>query len=64
MKILADRRRCQGYGNCVDAAPRVFALDDDGRVELLVEEVPPELREGAAAGVGRCPVRALALDPR
>lgn len=62
MKILADRGKCQGYGNCAAAAPRVFDLDDDGRVELLVDDIPSELQEGAAAGVRRCPVRALAIE--
>ena len=32
--IDVDRRRCDGFGNCVNAAPDIFDLDDEGKVCL------------------------------
>ena len=62
MKVLADRSKCQGYGNCVIAEPRVFDLDEDGLVKILVEGPPEELREQVMQAVRDCPTRALALE--
>lgn len=61
MKVLVDRRKCQGYGNCVIAEPRVFDLDDDGFVQLLIEEPPEDLRAQVGHAVRDCPARALNL---
>lgn len=61
MNVLVDRGKCQGYGNCVIAEPRVFDLDDDGFVELLVDEPPEELRAQVKHAVRDCPARALDL---
>lgn len=61
MKVLVEREKCQGYGNCVIAEPRVFDLDDDGFVQLLVDEPPEELRAQVRHAVRDCPARALDL---
>ena len=34
MKIEVDLGKCQDHGQCVYAAPDLFALDDDGRLTL------------------------------
>ncbi len=57
--IEVDRDRCEGHGLCEQTAPEVYRLDDDGEVELLVGEVPPELLVTAEAGARVCPVAAL-----
>lgn len=62
MRIIADRDRCIGAGQCVLTEPDVFdQSEDDGRV-LLLDERP----DGAAAGTVRqaislCPSGALSL---
>jgi ferredoxin len=63
MKIAADREICIGAGMCVLTAPAVFDQDDDGIVELLVEDVPPGETDAARQAVALCPSGALrALD--
>ncbi|MFD5537368.1 ferredoxin [Streptomyces sp. NPDC127079] len=62
MKVLVDRGKCQGYGNCVVAEPTVFDLDDDGFVQLLVDEPSEELRAQVQHAVRDCPARALGLE--
>lgn len=60
-KILIDRERCQGYGNCALASEGHFDLDDEGLV-VLVKQVA---EQGELAAVRRavydCPTDALSL---
>jgi ferredoxin len=64
MKVLLDRMKCQGYGNCVIAAPDVFDVDDSGHVVLLIaaDELPDERTAEIKQAVRDCPVAALALE--
>jgi ferredoxin len=63
MKIAADRDTCIGAGMCVLTAPAVFDQDDDGIVQMLVEDVPPQQADAARQAVALCPSGALrALD--
>lgn len=62
MQILVDRGKCQGYGNCVVAEPRVFDLDEDGIVKVLVDAPSEELRDQVKYAVLDCPARALHLE--
>jgi ferredoxin len=64
LKIELDRDRCEGYGLCEDSAPELFAVDDEGVLELLQETVPTDLREKAKRAVEACPVAALGLADR
>ncbi|MDR6117342.1 ferredoxin [Aeromicrobium sp. SORGH_AS981] len=61
MRIIADYDRCEGHGLCVDQAPDVFDLDDDGELvhHLEDQDVPAALEEAAGRAVDSCPVAAL-----
>lgn len=59
--LTADRNTCQGYANCVVAAPDVFDLDDDGKVLVLDSNPPADMADEVAEAVESCPVRALSL---
>lgn len=64
MKVAVDLTLCQGHGQCQDAAPRIFELDDEGFARVLQAEVPGE--DGAARArdaADRCPVQAIELRP-
>ena len=44
MRIAVDLSKCDGYANCVMAAPDVFDLGDDGLVVVLEPVLPdPEV---------------------
>jgi ferredoxin len=64
MKLLLDRVRCQGYGNCVIAAPDVFDVDDCGHVVLLIaaDDLPDDRTADIKQAVRDCPVAALAFE--
>ena len=35
LRIEVDRELCFGFGDCVDTAPRVFALDEDDKAVVI-----------------------------
>jgi ferredoxin len=35
VRIEVDRELCFGFGDCVDTAPRVFALDDEEKAIVI-----------------------------
>ncbi len=60
-RIIVDTERCEGHGQCAEAAPAVLILDDEGVATALIDSVPNELVGQAEAGVRVCPVAALRL---
>ncbi len=62
INIEVDRELCQGYANCIVAAPDVFDLDEDGRVMVLRGQVGGDSERGRLdESVRSCPVAALRL---
>jgi ferredoxin len=62
MRLTVDLSRCQGYGNCVSAAPELFDLDDSGMAVVLIAEPDAERAAAAQSAVRVCPVAAIVLD--
>lgn len=60
MKIIVDRDKCIGGGQCVVAAPEVFDQDDDGLVLVLDAQFPDRAATTMAARL--CPARAIELE--
>ena len=60
--LKADFEACQGYANCVDGAPDVYDIDDDGVVVLLKETITPEERPRIEEAARSCPVSALMIE--
>ncbi len=59
IRIEVDRELCFGFGDCVDTAPRVFALDE-GNVAIVLDP------DGASydlivEAAQNCPVDAITL---
>ncbi|GAA1719231.1 ferredoxin [Fodinicola feengrottensis] len=62
MRIVADRERCIGAGQCVRVAPELFDQDEsEGIVVVLRENPPPELAEAATEAAQLCPSQAIAI---
>lgn len=62
MRVKVDWERCQGHGVCAGEAPEVFALRDDGELELLQEQPPEALRAKVESAVRFCPTQAIAIS--
>ena len=63
-RVEVDEKRCEGHGLCEDAAPELFALDDEGQLIIKQADVPDELLAKAQQAVRSCPVAALRLLTR
>jgi ferredoxin len=57
--IEVDRHLCYGFGDCVDTAPAVFALDDED-VSIVVDPDGAPLDDIVEAAQN-CPVDAIIL---
>jgi ferredoxin len=62
-RVDIDETTCNGYGNCVLAAPDVFDLDPETNVAVVLDGHPVD---GDAAALEEaeadCPVRAITLS--
>jgi len=58
-EVKIDREKCIGTGNCVDLAPKVFELDDEGKSTVIDKSGADDetLKEAAES----CPVEAITL---
>ncbi|WP_040167289.1 ferredoxin [Microbacterium gorillae] len=63
MRVNLDLGKCMGYGNCVDAAPEVFDLNEDTeQAIILIAEPGSELEEAAQRAMRACPAKAITLS--
>lgn len=61
-KVVADRTKCVGGGNCVMSAPQLFAQDkDDGLVRVIKAIPDAEDLDAAELAVNSCPSQALKI---
>lgn len=63
LRVVLDLDLCQGYANCVIAAPEVFDIDEATGNAILLQEAPDEaLRASVEDAVGQCPAEAISLE--
>ncbi|MEU8248871.1 ferredoxin [Nonomuraea sp. NPDC048916] len=63
MKVVVDRSRCCGAGQCVLLAPEVFDQgEDDGLVVLLEAEPAERLRAAVREAAAVCPTGAVEVS--
>lgn len=62
MRIIIDRERCVGAGQCVLTDPEIFdQSEDDGRVVLLTDRPAGGSADTVRRAVGFCPSHALSV---
>lgn len=62
MKLQANQELCQGYANCVMAAPDWFDLDDSSLVVISDDPVPARDLPDVDEAIRSCPVDAIWLQ--
>ncbi|HET6350522.1 MAG TPA: ferredoxin [Coriobacteriia bacterium] len=62
MKPVVDHDLCIGCGNCEDACPEVFRLEDDGLAHVIVEKPGDELYGCTREAAESCPVDAINIE--
>jgi len=59
--VRAHPGLCEGWGECHRWGPNVYPLDDEGRIDVHVLEVPPELAREAWIAAQACPARVISI---
>ncbi|HKA33017.1 MAG TPA: ferredoxin [Candidatus Binatia bacterium] len=60
MKITVVREKCEGYGKCVQAAPKVFQLDE--KFISVVADPKGDSDEKIVLAAKVCPTKAIVLE--
>jgi len=60
MKITVDRAKCEGYGKCVEATPKVFKLDE--KFIATVADARGDADEKILLAAKICPTKAIILE--
>ena len=61
LRASIDWDRCEGYGVCGRVAPEIFVVDDQGNSDVILEEVPANLRIKAMLAMQGCPTSAVSV---
>ncbi len=61
IRASIDWDECAGHGICARVAPEVFSVDEQGNSDVLVDEVPAELRAKAMLAMRQCPTNAISV---
>lgn len=61
MKIVVDFDLCQSHGLCVQAAPKLFEIRDDGFLYVLNENPGEDQRGDLDKAVRECPTGAIEI---
>ena len=62
LKASIDWDKCEGNGVCARVAPEIFSVDDEGNSDVLLEEVPENLRAKAMLAQRGCPTKAVIIE--
>ena len=62
MRVVIDLESCNGHGQCEDVAPEVFRVNDQGRVDLLIEAPEDSLRSKIEQAIRLCPEKCIGLE--
>jgi len=55
MRVIVDLERCNSHGQCEDAAPEVFRINDAGLPDILIENPDESLRPKIEEAIRLCP---------
>jgi ferredoxin len=61
VRVRTHPALCSAWGNCHRWAPHIYALDDEGYIDVHRLAVPPEHAEEAWIGASVCPERAITV---
>jgi ferredoxin len=62
MKVVVDVSLCNLHGLCLEIAPEVFKIGDDGVLQVLNETPPDHLRAKVDRAVRECPTGAISIE--
>jgi ferredoxin len=61
IRATIDWDKCTGNGVCARVAPEIFTVDADGNSDVIVDEVPENLKLKAQLAMRQCPTQAISV---
>jgi len=62
MVVYLDQDGCIGCGLCPETCPSVFRMAEDGKAEVIVQDVPEEDEAFAIEAQENCPVSVIEVS--
>jgi ferredoxin len=62
MRVSINRDLCEANEVCVRFCPKVFRVDEEEKLAILVDPIPEDLRSAVEDAVRSCPRQALTLE--
>lgn len=62
MKVVVDFDICQSNAVCMEVAPQVFEVRDDGYLYVLQENPSEAMRAEVEEAAERCPTGAITIE--
>lgn len=62
MKVVVDFDVCQSNAVCMEVAPKVFEVRDDGYLYILIEEPAESMRAEVEEAAETCPTGAITIE--
>lgn len=62
MKVFVDFAKCTGLGICESVSPEFFEVNDDGKLELLKDDISDDELQSVEEAVSGCPTEALRIE--
>ena len=61
LKAEIDWDKCEGNGICARVAAEIFSCDAEGNSDVILEEIPDNLRAKAMLAMRQCPTKAITV---
>jgi ferredoxin len=62
MKVVVDYDLCEANALCMEACPKVFRVEEDDTLTVLMDEIPEELRSQLLDAARLCPRQAIRAE--
>jgi ferredoxin len=62
MKVVVDYDKCTGLAVCESVAPEFFEVNDEGKLELLKQDISEDELQSVEEAVAGCPTEALRIE--
>lgn len=62
MKVIVNHEICESQGVCVRNCSKMFKLDADDKLAILMDIVPEKHHKAVGRAVIRCPKQALSIE--
>lgn len=59
MEVTVDQDLCIACGDCIEICPEVFAWNEEGLSQAMINPVPAQVEEECRQAVESCPTEAI-----